>query len=77
MGRDLIPALIADAGDQAAWRYIDFFTAYIRNPNTWLTYARACHTFFAWCEKRGLRLVAIGHSMSLHRLYGICVIGRR
>ena len=30
----MIPTLIADAGDQAAWRYIDFFTATIRNPNT-------------------------------------------
>jgi hypothetical protein len=26
----LIPALVAAAGDQAAWRYIDFFTANIR-----------------------------------------------
>jgi hypothetical protein len=43
----LIPALIAAAGDQAAWRYIDFFTANIRNPNTCRAYARACGTFFA------------------------------
>lgn len=56
---DVIPALIADAGEQAAWRYIDFFTANIRNPNTRRAYARACHTFFAWCEQRGLSLVAI------------------
>ena len=58
-GGEVIPALIADAGEQAAWRYIDFFTANIRNPNTRRAYARACHTFFAWCEQRGLRLVAI------------------
>ena len=31
---NLIPALIADAGEQAAWRYIDYFTSNIRNPNT-------------------------------------------
>jgi hypothetical protein len=30
----LVPALIADAGDPAAWRYVEFFTANIRNPNT-------------------------------------------
>jgi hypothetical protein len=30
----LIPSLIAAAGDQAAWRNIDFFTANIRNPNS-------------------------------------------
>ena len=30
----LVPALIADAGEPAAWRYIEFFTANIRNSNT-------------------------------------------
>ena len=28
------PALIAAAGDRASYRYIEFFTAQIRNPNT-------------------------------------------
>ena len=37
----LVLALIADAGDQAAWRYVEFFTANIRNPNTRRAYARA------------------------------------
>ena len=55
----LVPALIADAGDPAAWRYIEFFTANIRNPNTRRAYARACHQFFAWCEDRGLTLTTI------------------
>src|SRR5580658_3295385 len=52
----VIPTLIADAGDQAAWRYIDFFTANIRNPNTRRAYARACGTFLDWCEQRGRSL---------------------
>lgn len=56
---NLVPALIADAGEQAAWRYIDFFTANIRNPNTRRAYARACGQFFAWCEERGLALKTI------------------
>ena len=55
----LIPALIANAGDQASWRYVDFFTSNIRNPNTRRAYARACTTFFAWCEERGLGLTTI------------------
>jgi hypothetical protein len=38
----LVPALIADLGDPAAWRYIEFFTANIRNPNTRRAYGRAC-----------------------------------
>ena len=37
----IVPALIADAGDAAGWRYVEFFTANIRNPNTRRAYARA------------------------------------
>lgn len=55
----LLPALIVDAGDQATWRYIDFFTANIRNPNTRRAYARACVQFFGWCETRGRTLGTI------------------
>jgi site-specific recombinase XerD len=55
----LVPTLIADAGDQAAWRYLEFFTANIRNPNTRRAYARACQEFFAWCDARGLTLTTI------------------
>jgi site-specific recombinase XerD len=55
----LVPAIAADAGDAAAWRHIDFFTANIRNPNTRRAYARACGSFFAWCKDRGLALDAI------------------
>ena len=51
----LVPALIAACGEQAAWRYVDFFAANIRNPHTRRAYARACARFFAWCEDRGLR----------------------
>src|SRR3984893_2352112 len=55
----LVPALIADLGDQAGWRYVEFFTANIRNPNTRRAYARACGQFFAWCDDRGLSLTTI------------------
>src|ERR1700681_4204424 len=55
----MIPTLVADAGDQASWRYIDFFTSNIRNPNTRRAYARACATFFTWCDDRGLSLGTI------------------
>ena len=54
-----MPALIANAGDAAGWRYVEFFTANIRNPNTRRAYARACGRFFAWCDDRGLTLPAI------------------
>ncbi len=55
----LVPALIADAGAPAAWRYIEFFSANIRNANTRRAYARARSEFFAWCEDRGLTLTTI------------------
>src|SRR5271157_3018516 len=55
----IVPALIANAGDAAGWRYVEFFTANIRNPNTRRAYARACARFFAWCDDRGLTLPAI------------------
>src|SRR5271165_7397785 len=51
---NVVPTLIADLGDEAAWRYVEFFTANIRNPNTRRAYARACARFFAWCDDRGL-----------------------
>jgi hypothetical protein len=38
---NVVPALIADLGDEAAWRYVEFFTANIRNPHTRRAYARA------------------------------------
>src|ERR1700680_1824229 len=56
---NVVPALIADLGDEAAWRYVEFFTANIRNPHTRRAYARACARFFAWCEDRGLMPAAI------------------
>lgn len=55
----VVPSLIAEASEQAAWRYVEFFTANIRNPHTRRAYARACSQFFAWCEDHGLALAAI------------------
>ena len=36
-----VPAIIADAGERASMRFIEFFTANIRNPNTRRAYGRA------------------------------------
>jgi len=58
-GGQLVPALIAGAGDAAGWRYVEFFAANIDNDNTRRAYARACRRFFAWCENRGLSLAGI------------------
>jgi site-specific recombinase XerD len=55
----VVPALVASLGDTASWRYVEFFTANIRNPNTRRAYARACSRFLGWCEDRGLTLTTI------------------
>src|SRR3954452_15561289 len=56
---NVVPALIANLGDPAAWRYVEFFTANIRNPHPRRAYARACSRFFGWREDRGLTLATI------------------
>jgi len=45
-----VPRVIADAGDQAARRFLEFFAATIRNKNTRLAYYHATVRFFAWCD---------------------------
>jgi site-specific recombinase XerD len=63
----LVPALIAARGEAASWRYVEFFTANIRNPNTRRAYARACAAFFRWCDARGLTLAGIRpHDVGAH-----------
>lgn len=54
-GLDRLPAAIQRAGDAAAWRFVEFFAATIRNRNTRAAYARAVSQFFAWCERHRLR----------------------
>jgi len=56
VGQAVIPATIADAGEQAAYRYFEFFTANIRNPNTRRAYHRAACGFFAWSQSKRLPL---------------------
>jgi site-specific recombinase XerD len=47
---DAAPALIAAAGESAKLRFIEFFTANIRNRNTRRAYAQAVREFLVWCE---------------------------
>lgn len=63
MARDLVkvvpdayatlPALFVPSA-AAGKRYVEFFTANIRNPNTLRAYARAAASFAAWCDLQGL-----------------------
>ena len=46
-----VPAMVANAGNRAAKRFLDFFAASIENDNTRMAYYRAVCSFFAWLEE--------------------------
>lgn len=52
----LVPAIIQSAGTKASRRFLEFFTAQIRNRNTREAYRRALIDFLAWCYDRNYRL---------------------
>jgi len=54
-----VPVLFRDAGEQAWLKFIEFFTARIRNRNTREAYARAARQFSEWC---------VAHRLTLHQL---------
>src|SRR5437773_9450011 len=47
--------MIVRAGEQASWRFIEFFTANTRNKITRQAYARAVRDFFRWSESRSIK----------------------
>ena len=55
----MFPNLIANAGESAIRRFIEFFTANIRNRNTRQAYAIAIAQFCRWCEDRNFSLELI------------------
>ena len=63
-GLDALPSIIRAQGERASRRFIEFFTANIRNRNTRMAYARAVKQFFDWCDKRKLRLGTSSRSAS-------------
>jgi len=53
-----LPAMIEAAGKRAQTRFVEFFTAQIRNPNTRRAYAQAVREFMSWCEMVGIQTIA-------------------
>lgn len=49
-----LPAIITSAGDHASRRFIEFFTAQIRNKGTRAAYLHAVTEFYNWCEANGI-----------------------
>lgn len=60
---DVVPVTVAAAGEKASYRFIEFFTANIRNPNTRRAYYRNAMAFFDWTAQRGLSLDGV---LSVH-----------
>lgn len=54
-----LPLLIERAGEEARRRFLEFFTAHIRNRGTRAMYARAVGRFFDWCDDRNVELHGI------------------
>ena len=49
-----IPIMIDGANEHVRMRFLEFFVANIRNPNTRKAYARATVDFMNWCADRGV-----------------------
>src|SRR5215212_5888106 len=51
-------SLTASGGVRTAHRFLEFFTAQIRNPHTRRAYVRAVSAFCAWLEAHGVPSIA-------------------
>ncbi|MBX6315962.1 MAG: tyrosine-type recombinase/integrase [Isosphaeraceae bacterium] len=52
-----LPEILAAAGEDAITRFVEYFTANIRNPHTRRAYLRNAVAFLRWCELRGIRSI--------------------
>ena len=63
IGSFRLPALVAAAGERASVRFLEFFTANIRNPHTRRAYARAADEFLGVLEPACRRLAPSSRCM--------------
>jgi integrase/recombinase XerD len=59
VGFESLPVIFTRAGENASRRFIEFFTAEIRNKNTRRAYAEAVRQFCDWCDGRGIELAQL------------------
>lgn len=55
----IVPRVVCQAGPRAEEKFVEFFAASIRNPNTRMAYLRAIKKFFAWVEALPLSLAQL------------------
>lgn len=65
-GPNHVPALFLDTGEKGWFRFTEFFTARIRNPNTRAAYLRAARQFSDWCQVRNI---------PFHKLNSVIIAG--
>src|SRR5258708_27915660 len=53
-----LPVLVTAAGERASMRFLEFFAANIRTPDTRRAYYRAAEEFLAWCASVGVPSIA-------------------
>jgi integrase/recombinase XerD len=59
----LLPRLIAEAGDAAAFTWDEFFRAAIRNPHTRIAYSRHVRRLLLWLDEIGVSLTQVTPGM--------------
>jgi site-specific recombinase XerD len=69
-----VPGIIADAGEHATRRFLEFFATTIRNRNTRAAYKVAVGRFFGWCEQH--RIGQLADIEPLHVAAYIEVLGK-
>jgi site-specific recombinase XerD len=59
-----LPDLVQKAGGRAGNRFLEFFTANIRNPHTRRAYSRGASKFLTWCKTVGIN--SLQHVEPIH-----------
>jgi len=54
-----VPRIVDRAGERAGFRFLEYFTAEIRNAGTREAYGRAVSRFLDWCDEQGCQLDTI------------------
>jgi integrase/recombinase XerD len=60
----VLPELIANSGEKAQTKFVEFFVAQIENAGTRAAYLNAVNQFFHWCDSNGFRLESISPTIA-------------
>jgi hypothetical protein len=72
LGIETLPAIIGACNERTRLRFIQFFTANIRNRNTRRAYARAVKQFFDWTRSNVSKSKALHHNYPPYYRTGSC-----